>query len=62
MQRKTYNAKNIATLHHQNWQSTTPSNAININHMMALLLISDVANTRTESNNSNFDFGHHASP
>jgi len=33
---------------------------MNMNHVMALLLISDVANIPSESNNSNFEFGHRA--
>jgi len=51
MQRETYNAEKlqICTINNNNH---APSNAMNMNHVIALLLISDVANTRTESNNS----------
>jgi len=54
MQRKTYNAEKlrICTINNNNH---APSNAMNMNRVMALLLISDVANVRTKSNNSNFE-------
>jgi len=45
MQRKTYNAEKlrICTINDNNH---APSNAMNVNHVMALLLISDFANIR----------------